>query len=868
MAKLRFALISSLFFLGATTQAAAQVVQIGWPGQLNVAGLKARNATLQEMERLKFSGQAKLAVVLADQLWQSDLAESDPASATPNPAMFQSSWLAAMLHTLVGDHERAIALYQAGLKEVRNGLPIDRLTRSRLMAGLLNSYQGAGQIDAAIAFIVRSAQDGSDVDALGAERQSQLCRLYIKAHDPVRAEPSCRLAQEKDGARFAALPAAAFLREARALAIRQSLFEIATIVHDGSAALYSQADSTGNTAFSKPGEAFLFTLSPYALLAQSYVDKADPGGLLAFYEGRFRQYANLVEKALTSQPPTGYQPLEDDYAGMGAYLAAAGMPAQADAALRQSLRLNADRLGYVATLYSPLLLAGTVATRRAKTSLYASIVLGNAARDEAALKHLAGELLQIKGVQSEMLAIRHKAVFASGDQALIELYGKAEQAATAGNEDGWKAAILEQRARLPYPPGAVGNDGERFLARVSERLGKKTLVSITRYTPFDFARQAFAPAHYLAIRLQGGTIDVRDIGTVDDIDLMVQRYRGAVGAGHSQSRTARVGQLASELYTAILAPLFGERLAAGDYVADLDGMLNLLPLEALIDGSSRYLVDMGAWHYVSSARALLRDPARPGASRGNTAVLLVDPAFDSRTPSNEKSLPVPGAAGVLLRSDAAARVGRFAPLPETVAEGRLLSRTMTRMGMKVTTLRGAGANATALTKLQAPRFLHIATHGFFIDDNLTPLARKRGAFTNEVLSGGLNAGIALAGANQQQASGDGDGLFFLSQFRMLDLRGTELAVLSACDTAVGSVRIGDGVNSLRQSLELAGVQAQVTSLWKVPSAATTRLMAAFYQHLAQGASKAESLRRAKLDMLRTDPDPQSWAGFTVSGAVD
>lgn len=868
MIKIRFALISSLLLLGAATQAAAQFVQFGRPGQLNVAGLMARNATLQEMERLKFSGQAKLAVVLADQLWQSDLADSDPASTSPNPAMFQSSWLAAMLHTLVGDHERAIALYQAGLKEVRNGLPIDPLTRSRLIAGLLNAYQGAGQIDAAIAYIVRSAQDGSDADALGAERQSQLCRLYLKAHDPARAEPPCRLAQEKDSSRLAALPATAFLRAARALAIRQSLLEIATTVQDGSAALYSQADRTGNTAFATPGVSFLLTLSPYALLAQAYVDKADPAGLLALYEGRFRQHANLVEKALAGQPRTGYQPLEDDYARMGAYLAAAGMHVQADAALRQSLRLNADRLAYAATLYNPLLLAGTVATRRAKASLYASIVLAHAARDEAALQHFAGELLQIKGVQSDMLATRHKAVFASGDQALIGLYGKAEQAAVAGNETDWKAAILGQSAQLPYPPSALEEDGERFLARVSARLGKKTLVSITRYTPFDFAKQAFAPAHYVAIRVQGGRIDARDIGTVDDIDLMVQRYRGAVGAGHSQSRTARVRQLAGELYTAILAPLFGERLAAGDYVADLDGMLNLLPLEALIDGSSRYLVEAGSWHYVSSARALLRDPAPPGAAPGNTAVLLVDPDFDARAPSNEKPPLTPGAAGDDLRSAAAGRVGRFAPLPETATEGRLLSRDMARMGMQVTTLHGAGANAAALARLKAPRFLHIATHGFFIDDDLVPLARKDGAFTNEALSGGLSAGIALAGANQQQASGSGGGVFFLSQFRMLDLRGTELAVLSACDTAVGAIRSGDGMNSLRQSLELAGVQSQVTSLWKVPSAATTTLMASFYRSLAQGATKAAALRQAKIEMLKTDPDPQSWAGFTASGGIE
>jgi CHAT domain-containing protein len=184
------------------------------------------------------------------------------------------------------------------------------------------------------------------------------------------------------------------------------------------------------------------------------------------------------------------------------------------------------------------------------------------------------------------------------------------------------------------------------------------------------------------------------------------------------------------------------------------------------------------------------------------------------------------------------------------------------MGVHATVLSGADADVAALAAARGPRFLHIATHGFFLDDQ-APAAQ--GMMSTEAASGGMAGGIALAGVNLDGAPARGDGLFFISQFRTLDLNGTELVVMSACDTGVGTVRAGEGLNSLRQSLELAGARAQVTALWKVPSAATTRLMARFYDNLADGASKAQALRQAKLAVMKTWPNPLYWAGFTFAG---
>ena len=833
---------------------------------LSRAQLIERQRTLKEMERLKYGGQLSDALALADSLHRSDQLRNDAKSKQPDPALFQSSYLGAILHALGADFKGAIALYRQALVEVRKGMPIDDLTRSRIIAGLVHAYEGVGERAPAIAFLNSIQHDAAlGLFALPSTLNATLCRLYMKEGMLANAHQACLVAQQQliDAARSTS--AEQMIQVSRVQAIRNSIFEIGAVLPDTSTEIFKHVDQVGSTAFSKPAQAFLHTQSPFAILAKIYREQADESTLLSLYEGAFRQYAQLIEQALAHQASSGHAALEDDYAMLGAHLGGAHLP-QAEAALRRSLRLNGDRVGFVATQYNPQLLAGTLATRRAKAGLYASLVLRSARPTQAALSGMAGELMQGKGVQSEILAIRHKAIHASGDRSLIALYNRAEAAAASGNELEWKTAVLALGTRMPaYLAPALYDDGDKFLQSITQRLGKQTLVSVVRYQPFDFGKFAFSAPRYLAVRVAAGAVDVRDIGTVDEIDLMVQRYRAEIAATSDVAESARLRVLARALYQAVLAPVLGDKVAPGDYVIDLDGMVNLLPLEALRDGSDRCLLDAATWRYISSARTLLRDPA-PARAAGNTeAVLVFNPAFDAIGVSNVH--PTPGATGAQRRAAAA---GRFVPLPETAEEGRQIGRAIARMGMKVTVLAGALAEARVIAALKAPRFLHIATHGFYVDDQFAAAADRAPAvpqrFTNEAFNGGYSAGIALAGANAAGQGDSADGLFFLSQFRMLDLNGTELVVLSACDTALGSVRIGEGVNSLRQSLELAGARWQVTALWKVPSHATASLMAHFYASLARGHPATESLRQAKMAVRKSAPNALYWAGFTLSGS--
>jgi CHAT domain-containing protein len=193
-------------------------------------------------------------------------------------------------------------------------------------------------------------------------------------------------------------------------------------------------------------------------------------------------------------------------------------------------------------------------------------------------------------------------------------------------------------------------------------------------------------------------------------------------------------------------------------------------------------------------------------------------------------------------------------------------------------LSAAAATETALKQIQGPRLLHVATHGFFLADDKDEILEKLG-FVKLNPTGSsllaesarrenplLRSGLVLAGANQQ-GRGEEDGMLTALEATSLDLWGTKLVVLSACETGVGDIQNGEGVYGLRRAITIAGAESQVMSLWKVRDRATRDLMVAYYARLILGEGRAEGLRHVQLAMLHSPRwhHPYYWASFIHSG---
>lgn len=181
----------------------------------------------------------------------------------------------------------------------------------------------------------------------------------------------------------------------------------------------------------------------------------------------------------------------------------------------------------------------------------------------------------------------------------------------------------------------------------------------------------------------------------------------------------------------------------------------------------------------------------------------------------------------------------------------------------------------------SPRILHLATHGFYLSDQELKQTNSSGS----ALTGNswnlrlaqvpwenpmVRCGIALAGANHANQVTNAtaeDGLLTGLEASLLNLQGTELVILSACDSGSGDVKIGEGVMSLRRAFRIAGAQTVLASHWKVSDKATTQLMTEFMRRWRSGEPRAQAWRQAQLSLLHSKEfsNPYFWAAFTLTG---
>lgn len=364
------------------------------------------------------------------------------------------------------------------------------------------------------------------------------------------------------------------------------------------------------------------------------------------------------------------------------------------------------------------------------------------------------------------------------------------------------------------------------------------LVELVNYQPIDVT-EAFSatpkrgPRRYAAYVLADkGDPAFLDLGEATPIDTAIGKLRTALS-----SQNAKAPELAKTVHDLTFGKLSRALGGAKHVLVAPDAALNLVPFAALHDGT-QYLVGKYTFTYVTSGRDLLRAKVRM-TSTG--PVIFADPDFDGP----KSSAPAPSRRAREMQGLTWPR------LPGTAEEADALAKTIPN----ATVYRAAKATEATLKGVHSPSILHLATHGFFLTDADATVENPL-----------LRSGLVFAGANAL-ASGADDGVVTALEASGLDLRGTHLVVLSACETGVGKITNGDGVYGLRRAFVIAGAESLVMSLWEVDDAATRDLMAGYYKKLEAGLGRSEALQAIQREMASSKAyvHPYFWASFVAAG---
>ena len=379
--------------------------------------------------------------------------------------------------------------------------------------------------------------------------------------------------------------------------------------------------------------------------------------------------------------------------------------------------------------------------------------------------------------------------------------------------------------------------------------------------PVDL-KKASSELHYVAYILRhDGTIRGFDLGDIAVIHDAARKYRSLAESGASKQEVSSSAQALHRLLWEPLQPaLAGVDTESGHVYVSPDADLALIPFDGLIDEQNRYLVQTWNISYLTSGRQLVEMLHwRQGEGK---VVVFADHQAPNEHQENNSGPDVGHQATSQIRTGGLAR--EYPPLVATGLEAKAIAAALPDSTLLYT---GPDATKQALKNMPAPKVLHLAVHGYFVDGD-APLPSNPNDFVVDKKKkyGFLRYGLILSNGKDGKPT---DRILTSLEISMLNLDQTDLVVLSACDSGVGDTTPGDNVSGLRTAFQMAGAKAVISSLWTVDDVRGREFMADFYKRLAAGANQHnsinESLRQTKLSMIAQKREAYYWASFVLDG---
>ena len=286
-------------------------------------------------------------------------------------------------------------------------------------------------------------------------------------------------------------------------------------------------------------------------------------------------------------------------------------------------------------------------------------------------------------------------------------------------------------------------------------------------------------------------------------------------------------------------------------ILSADGIYSQINVLTLRDPDGKYVLDRNDLALVSNTKDLLQRKENTGIS-GKQLVLLGNPEYYEEL--NPDDLP-PGA-----------RIENLKGAEDEIYSIRTLFRGT---DWKSTMLINEQVTEDTIKSMSQLDLIHIATHGFFLDNRQT---NTNTALQETAQNPLLRSGLLLTGSGdffQENVYELNKRPGILTAFEVMNMNfeNTELVVLSACETGSGEVVTGEGVFGLQRAFMVAGADAMVMSLFKVSDETTQELMQSFYLELIKTGKIRESFIKAMRDLREKYDKPINWGAFTMVGGI-
>lgn len=427
-------------------------------------------------------------------------------------------------------------------------------------------------------------------------------------------------------------------------------------------------------------------------------------------------------------------------------------------------------------------------------------------------------------------------------------------------------------------------------------------VEIVRFREFkpDSSGYFTPQVYYAALIVRPDTKDHPDMVVIRNGNNMESRYL----ANYRNAIKYKVEENYS--YQLFWKPIANKLADVQKVFFSPDGVYNQISIYSLQNPESgKYIIDEIAIQVVTNTKDLLEEKRVPdGALKGGKAMLIGYPNYHAGTfedmiaqTETATNVVVAASEGREVRGTRGARsavglentrsasrglprgirgnLNRYitsndllALLPGTKVEVDKINSLYNSLNQASEVVTGDAAVESTMKEVKNPKTLHIATHGFFLEDPKP----GEGVDIKYVENPLLRSGLIFAGANSFLASGEisddtgnEDGILTAYEAMNLSLDGTDLVVLSACETGLGTVQNGEGVYGLQRAFRVAGAKSMIMSMWTVDDEATQELMTLFYDSWLTTGDKHQSFISAQRELKQKYPDPYYWGAFVMIG---